>query len=375
MPLINRCGGSSTPQLCAQVENFKAILGDLNAVLSWTAPNDDSFVGVRIIRKIGSAPQNKNDGTVVYEGTALTYTDTGLVSETVYYYRAFAYNAGKRYQTAKCVLSVKAIPVYTILDQNSWEIIRYISDIDQAANYWSVGDAKGIFLTGDVGDGFSTNALLVYAFIVGFNHNAELEGEKRIHFQIGKSTPSGSDVCLCDSAYGTTLPSTVGLGAYFYMITSSNSGGWEASFMRNTILGTDINSSGNTLVHALPEELRSTMKSVQKYSNNTGSTNYGAKITATTDYLFLPSEFEVFGTHISASSLEQNYQKQYDYYSAGNSKIKYKHSDISAAVKYWLRSCYGISDYNALYLAINSDGTMGDGSIRTSFGIAPMFCV
>ena len=145
--------------------------------------------------------------------------------------------------------------------------------------------------------------------------------------------------------------------------------------MRNTILGTDINSSGNTLVHALPEELRSTMKSVQKYSNNTGSTNYGVKITATTDYLFLPSEFEVFGTHISASSLEQNYQKQYDYYSAGNSKIKYKHSDISAAVEYWLRSCYGISDYNALYLAINSDGTMGDGSIRTSLGIAPMFCV
>ena len=102
MPLINRCGGGGgTPQLCGQVENFKVIPGStaLSARLSWEAPTvdeDSSFVGVRIVRKAGSAPEKVSDGTVVYEGTALTYTDTGLTAGTTYYYRAFAYNAKKK---------------------------------------------------------------------------------------------------------------------------------------------------------------------------------------------------------------------------------------------------------------------------------------
>ena len=70
MPLINHCnGGGGTPQLCGQVENFKAGLGNLSAILSWTAPSpdeDNSFVGARIVRKTGSAPTGISDGTVVY---------------------------------------------------------------------------------------------------------------------------------------------------------------------------------------------------------------------------------------------------------------------------------------------------------------------
>lgn len=113
MPLINHCnGGGGTPQLCHQVENFIAQPGNLEAVLLWQAPDSDedsSFVGVRIVRKVGSTPTGLSDGTVVYEGTALTYTDTGLTAGTTYYYRAFAYNAKKKYQTAMCTAKLTAI--------------------------------------------------------------------------------------------------------------------------------------------------------------------------------------------------------------------------------------------------------------------------
>lgn len=113
MPLINHCnGGGGTPQLCGQVENFIAQPGNLEAELLWQAPDpdeDSSFVGVRIVRKVESIPTSINDGTVVYEGTALTYTDTGLTAGITYYYRAFAYNAKKKYQTAMCTAQLTAI--------------------------------------------------------------------------------------------------------------------------------------------------------------------------------------------------------------------------------------------------------------------------
>ena len=56
--------GEGTPQLCGQVENFKASLGNLSAILSWTAPSpdeDNSFVGARIVRKTGAAPTGISD--------------------------------------------------------------------------------------------------------------------------------------------------------------------------------------------------------------------------------------------------------------------------------------------------------------------------
>ena len=97
MPLINNYYGNvDTPQLCKQVDNLKAVAAKgLKAFLTWSAPTideDSSFIGTRIVRKVGSAPININDGTVVYEGTEFAYTDTGLTEGTTYYYRAFAYN-------------------------------------------------------------------------------------------------------------------------------------------------------------------------------------------------------------------------------------------------------------------------------------------
>jgi peptidoglycan hydrolase-like protein with peptidoglycan-binding domain len=42
-----------------------------------------------IVRKARSAPRSLTDGTTIYEGTALTFTDTGLTNRTTYYYGFF----------------------------------------------------------------------------------------------------------------------------------------------------------------------------------------------------------------------------------------------------------------------------------------------
>ena len=222
------------------------------------------------------------------------------------------------------------------LNSNSWAAIKAASDADEGANYWSAGDTKTITINGNVGN-FTFSNLSINAFILGFNHNSSKEGTHRIHWQIGKI--NGTMVGLCDSQYNSNQSSN----GYFNMNPSnSNSGGWKDSYMRTTLLGNSNSPTSplaNSLMAALPSDLRAVMKSVTKYTDNTGnSSNSSGNVTATTDYLWLLAEFEVQGGRSYANQYEQNSQLQYDYYKAGNSKIAYRHTAVGTAVWWWLRS-------------------------------------
>lgn len=383
MPLINRCGGGGgTPQLCGQVENFKVIPGTtaLTAALSWTAPSpdeDNSFVGARIVRKTGSAPTGINDGTVVYEGTALTYTDTGLTAGTTYYYRAFAYNARTKYQTELRVVSVVATSatVKPVLNDNTWAEIKAVSDAGIAASVWSVGDTKSIVVNGSVygksiGDSityFPFNNVAVDAFIIGFDHNAAIEGTKRIHFHIGKQN---------DKQVG--LSSGIG-AAEFYMFGNV----WSTCGMRKNVLGSDktkASSPGtNNLLAALPSDLRAVMKTCSKYS-----VDHSTTIAKTTDILPLLSAIECFGNNASTIDVAGNYQKQYDYYKAGNSLRHYlndgKYINWSTGKKYtqmmFLRDCTNSSSSSTYEWWSVDDGGNEDRDYATSNSLlAPIFFV
>ena len=91
---------------------------------------------------------------------------------------------------------------------------------------------------------------------------------------------------------------------------------------------------------ALPKDVRKVMKTVTKYTDNVaGNTgNTVSNVTASVDYLFLLSEFEVYAAKTYANDYEKNYQAQYDYFKAGNSKQLYKHDARTAAVWGRLRS-------------------------------------
>ena len=257
-----------------------------------------------------------------------------------------------------------------ILNENDWDVISAVSTAGEGENYWSVGDCKEIILDGTVGN-LTLSNFTTYAFIIGFNHNSSVEGSGRIHFQLGKTALSGgTDIALCDSSYMSSVSAT----GYFSMNSSrTNSGGWASSQMRTNICGTSLSSYSGTIIAVIPAALRAVLKSVTKYTDNTGNSTLASAVTATTDYIFLLSEYEVFGSISSGNTNEKSKQAQYAYYSAGNSKIKYQHSATGTDAYWWLRSPY--SGKSTRFVFVYNDGTVGYGVASFSGGFAPGFCV
>ena len=266
--------------------------------------------------------------------------------------------------------AVKKIwPVRTLNDY-TWDEISEISASGRAASMFKVGDRKEVVLNGTVG-ALTFNDYHTYAFIIGFDHNASREGSNRIHFQFAKTALSGgTDICFTD---GQHLNS--GSSAAFRMNTSNtNSGGWKDSYMRNNICGTSKTSTSGRFMGAIPSALRNALKSVTKYTDNTGNASTSSSaVTATTDYIFLLSEYEVFGSCSIANSNEASRQQQYAYYSAGNSKVKYRHTSTSSAAPWWLRSANRGTSSGFAIVSIRGGGAGGGAGV--SLGVAPGFCV
>ena len=271
---------------------------------------------------------------------------------------------------ASQTVNVSVSLISNTLNENSWADIKSVSDAGTGATYWNVGDYKNIQISGTV-QGMPLNST-VRAFILGFNHNSGKEGSNRIHFQIGKTT-SGTDIAFCDSNYPN-----IGSSQGFRMnLSNTNSGGWNGSYGRNTLLGnsgTPTSPPANSFMAALPADLRAVMKPVTKYTDNTGyGSNTSNAVTATTDYLFFLAEFEVQGARSYANQYEQNYQAQYNYYKAGNSKIKYRHDATGTAVYHWCRSAY--CDNSRDFCLVRADGGDASANAYYSYGLAPGFCV
>ena len=346
--------------------------GSLNLNKSSLSLNVSTKTGTITATKAGdgavsASSSNTSVATVSVSGNTVTVTAKGHGSATITVKVAEGTN---HTAPANKTCSVSVTFPQSTLNSNSWATIKQASDAGAGANYWAVGDTKAIKINGTV-QGFSFSNLSINVFILGFNHNSSREGGNRIHFQIGKIGTTA--VALCDSQYNNS-----GSGDGFRMNKSNtNSGGWNGSHMRKSVLGnsgTPTSPVGGSLMAALPSDLRAVMKSVTKYTDNTGGGSDNASyVTSTLDYLFLLAEFEVFGTRYGANSAEQNYQLQYDYYKAGNSRIAYRHDNTGSAVWWWLRSA-PYNGSNGFRLVI-TDGSYGGNDAYYSAGVRPGFTV
>ena len=137
--------------------------------------------------------------------------------------------------------------------------------------------------------------------------------------------------------------------------SNTNVGGWTSCDMRTTHLP--------AILDLMPAEVQAAIREVQK---KTSAGNRSSSIRTTNDKLFLLSEIEIFGSTTNSFAGEG---KQYDYYKAGNSKVKNRSGSAST---WWERSPY--SNYSDFFCSVRSNGSANAYISSDSRGVAFGFC-
>lgn len=134
--------------------------------------------------------------------------------------------------------------------------------------------------------------------------------------------------------------------------TTTNSKGWSRCDMRETNLP--------IILKQMPTEVQSGIREVNKLTSESRT------IVTTADKLFLLSEIEIFGSDKNSGKGEGT---QYNYYRAGNSKVK---NYIDSAIEWWERSPY--NGNTRFYCCVNYEGASISRSANVVSGVPFAFC-
>lgn len=226
------------------------------------------------------------------------------------------------------VIGIVYVYPFTIgdnLNDTDWADIDICGRLGMAQQFFKVGDSKTVNIGG-------TNYEVQ---IIGFNHDDKVSGGKAAYsFQ------------LVDCLNQTQQMNT----------SNTNTGGWNGSAMRGRM---------STYKSQLPAALRNVIKTVKKKSGTGGGSSSGTQ--QTNDDLFLLSEIEIFGTTTYSVAGEGT---QYEWYKAGNSRIK----KVNGSAYYWWERSprSGNSDD---FCPVNSSGNADNYGAGSSSGVSFGFCV
>lgn len=253
------------------------------------------------------------------------------------------------------------------LNDASWEQIEQLRYDGTLFNYYSIGDKKSVSLNGSIGNNFNLNNFNIDTFLVDDVGHAV--------FEFGKIND------ILTAFYNSTDFPMNNQNPITLMAT--NSGGWAASDMRLNILGADkswAEKAPYTFMSLLPDDLGSVISMANNYTEN--STTVQTSVTSTYDFLYLPSEFEIFGVCKYSYQEESSYQHQLKYYKLGNSKVFHEHSNLSNPVfDVWTRSRTAKTTANDTssptisqsFCCVHYDGTPSTQIANVSCGISVLF--
>lgn len=270
---------------------------------------------------ISAVSGNTAAATVSVSGNTVTVTGKANGSATI----TISVAAGANYTapTSKtCAVTVSFLK--DNFADNDWSAIIAACHSGSVPSTWVVGNSKTMTI----------NGTSYQVDIIGKNHDTYASGGKApLTFQL-------------HDCYGETKNMNS---------SNTNSGGWTSCAMRSTHLP--------AILALMPTEVRSGIREVNKL---TSAGSQSATINTTADKLFLLSEVEVFGSTSYSAAGEGT---QYDYYKAGNSKVKNRNG---SAASWWERSPFGSDSAYFCYVGSNGNATGNYASV--AYGVAFGFC-
>lgn len=157
---MNAEGATATVELSAvpeQVSDVTLTPNKSHATLTWTNPVSTNLQTVKVIQKIGSDPENPNDGTQVYEGTGTTVTVDNLQDSIQYHFGIFAIGKNGKYKD----------PVVKNYTPEIWPRYDYTGDNQLIKDDASLGNWRVKMTSSGIFENRGTEDLVVDLFIVG----------------------------------------------------------------------------------------------------------------------------------------------------------------------------------------------------------------
>lgn len=310
-----RNGQTSDTKSVTFTDRYTTSLTFFSATITVTVESGASVV----LKKNGTTLQTKTStGTVVF-----TVTETGT-------YTIVATKNGQTTSGSVNVVSSTTSYALTLsflndnFANNSWASIIAACHSGSVPSTWVVGNSKTMTI----------NGASYQVDIIGKNHDAYTAGGKApLTFQLHD--------CYADTEAMNS--------------SDTNSGGWKNSAMRTTHLP--------AILALMPTEVQNGIREVSKKASVGGTSS---TIETVSDKLFLLSEVEIFGSTSYSAAGEGT---QYDYYKAGNSKVKKRNG---SADYWWERSPLATS--STYFCLVNSNGTANAYHASGAGGVAFGFC-
>lgn len=343
---------------------------------------------------VRAVSSSTSKATVSVSGKTVTVTGVAVGSATI----TISQDGDSTYAAPDSkTVSVTVPAISSTLNDNTWAQISQVAKAGNGDLYWDIGDCKEITLNGKVGNRLTLSNTKLCVFILDFNHKMNGTAENNIIFGGFKTAlTGGTDVALADDLYNQyKADGTITFNMNHW--GDHNYGGWKGCDLRYDVLGatstqpsdygkdhttscvgydatatTLTSPKANTLLAALPADLRSNIRLWTRYVDAVGNSSNGdANIKATVDAITLLNEPEIFTSRTRANQHEYNHNTRMAYYANGNGTLKKKHSDGSTAVSWWESSpsydsaggfCFVVADGRASYYGAD-----------TSCALAPAF--
>lgn len=290
-------------------------------------PDSSGGVYQIAVETSAGASVSASKGTTTVSGTADT---NGSCTLTLYEPGEWSVSASlngiTKTQTVNIGTQSMKLPLAELKDTfaaNSWETIITACHGGFVPDTWVVGDSKPMAING-------TNYQID---IIGKNHDVYTDGSGTapLTFQLHDCYSEAKQM------YDTNLS---GLG-------------WKNTDMRLTYLP--------AILALMPAEVQNGIHAVNKKTSEGGNST---TIETVSDTLFLLSGVEIFGT---ASASVAGEGSQYDYYKAGNPKIK-KREGVDEF--WWERS----SASGGMFCTVRNNGQAGASNASSSLGVSFAFC-